>query len=169
MSIRSFWRNFFFRLLFSFSILYRIIIRLLSKDFGKVDNTALYGSMGLCEENIFCQRKIIFLNKFWQFIKNFGVMSETLGNVVKTGLSVFIASFPGELFILKLFHFFHFRTLCGRIWVFCLKTSARLSKLRFTAPSGLFDEKMFCRLKILFLNVFWHFIKNIGFTAEIFG
>ena len=96
-------------------------------------------------------------------------MSETLGNVVKTGLSVFIASFPGELFILKLFHFFHFRTLCGRIWVFCLKTSARLSKLRFTAPSGLFDEKMFCRLKILFLNVFWHFIKNIGFTAEIFG
>ena len=82
-------------------------------------------------------------------------------------VSIYWIIFRRNIFSETFSFFFRFRTLCGRIWVFCLKISARVSKLRSTVPRGLFEEKMFCRLKILFLNTFWHYKKH-RFHGRIF-
>ena len=162
-------KKFFSSTFFSFSFLYQKFMLFCLKSSARLTTLLSTGPEGFLEGKIFCQRKIFFLNTFWQNLKNFGFMAKTLGNVVKTALSVPLGSFSGEISILELFFFFfRSRTLSEESWVFCPKFRQVCQNCVFACPKGSFEENVFCHRKIVFLNTYYHRTKVSAWLPKSF-
>ena len=93
----------------------------------------------LSSENYFIEHLLALHKNFWLHDKNFWQRCQICI------VSVYRISFRRNLYSDTLFFFFHFWTLSWRIWVFCLKMSARLSKLRSTGSKRSCEKKSFRR------------------------